>query len=164
MKIEWKNFDEDCYKILDEWLSNSDKHNLCMENKSWKQTACDIDDCLRVMDNSQFKNIMGFADDVPVVAIMFGIEQIKVLNVYDLVVNPTLRGRGVATRVIKMLLNGDRSLKLEKPYQKVIASTLPDNKNMQNLFTKLEFSNLGFDGEYFVFEKEASFANEFERE
>lgn len=153
MKIEWKKITDEQYNIINNWLSNQDRHNLCMESKDWKQTAQDIGECLRYMENAQFKNIIGYINNKPVVAVMFGIEQIGVLNLYDIVVNPSFRNLGVAKNVIKKLLHNDNSLHLIQPYQKVVSSTLPDNKKMQHLFTDLGFDNLGFDGEYVVFEK-----------
>lgn len=153
MKIDWKKISDEQYYIINEWLSKQDRHNLCMENKDWKQTAQDIGECLQYMENAQFKNIMGYINNKPVVAVMFGIEQIGVLNLYDIAVNPMFRNLGVAKTVIKQLLQNDKSLHLIQPYQKVVSSTLPDNKKMQRLFTDLGFDNLGFDGEYVVFEK-----------
>lgn len=157
MKFEWKNIDESGYKIIDEWLSKKDRHNLCMENKGWKQTADDIDECLQTMENSQFKNVLGFVNDMPVVAIMFGIEQIKVLNLYNIVVAPKFRNLGIAKNVILKLLDNDEKLNLVKDYQKVTISTLPDNQKMHKLLEELGFENLGFNGDYVVFEKERPF-------
>ena len=153
MQIEWKSIENKEYEIINSWLSSLDKHNLCMTEKNWKQTAHDIQDCLKIMDNAQFKNIIGYVNGKPVVAVMFGIEQIKVLNLYNIVVNPKFRNRGIAKGVICQLLKKDKTLKLTQPYNKVIASTLPDNVKVQQMFKDLSFQNLGFDGEYVVYEK-----------
>lgn len=160
MKIEWKTIQSKDYAILDKWLSEQDKINLCMQHKSWEQTANDIGDCLQYMDNAQFKNLVGYINGKPVVFVMFGIEQIQVLNLYNIVVNPDCRNLGVAKNVISQLLKNDVSLKLSKPYTKVISSTLPQNTAMQSLFESLGFKNLGFDGEYVVFENNAENTNE----
>ena len=148
------------YETIESWLSFQDKTNLCMQTKNWEQTASDICECLELMDNAQFKNLVGFVNDKPVVAVMFGIEQIKVLNLYNIVVNPKYRGNGIAKNVILQLVKNDESLGISKPYEKVIASTLPDNQKVQKVFQNLGFQNLGFDGEYVVFEKFVQNENE----
>ena len=160
MQIEWKNIEDIEYEIINGWLSNEDKHNLCMQDKSWKQTAIDIEDCLKIMDNAQFKNIMGYVNGKPIVAVMFGVEQIKVLNLYNIVVNPKYRDKGIAKEVINKLLKNDKGLNITQPYKKVVASTLPNNASVQHMFNSLEFQNLGFNGEYIVFEKNAIKPNE----
>ena len=58
MQIEWKNIEKENYLTLDKWLSKEDKFNLCMETKSWEQTANDINECLKYMNGSRSKNIM----------------------------------------------------------------------------------------------------------
>ena len=160
MQIEWKSIENKEYETINSWLSSLDKHNLCMTEKNWKQTAHDIEDCLKIMDNAQFKNIIGYVNGKPVVAVMFGIEQIKVLNLYNIVVNPKFRNRGIAKDVICQLLKKDKTLKLTQPYNKIIVSTLPDNVKVQQMFKDLSFQNLGFDGEYVVYEKNISKTDE----
>ena len=96
MKIEWKNIDNEEIEIINHWLSNKDKHNLCMTQKGWQQTAKDVGDCLKYMNNAEFKNIIGYINGKPAVALMFGIESIGVLNLYNIVVNPKCRNMGVA--------------------------------------------------------------------
>lgn len=160
MELIWKSIDNKEIKILNAWLTRQDKHNLCMTQKSWEQTAFDINDCLKNMDNVQFKNIMGYANGQPVVAIMFAIENTGVLNLYNIVVNPVCRNMGIAKNAIIQLLKNDSSLKLIVPYKKVKASTLPDNEEAQQLFKSLNFDNLGYNGEYVVFEKGITNINE----
>ena len=160
MQIEWKNIENNEVEIINSWLSKEDKHNLCMEEKGWKQTATDIGDCLNIMQNAEFKNIMGYVNGKPAVAVMFGVEQIEALNLYNIVVNPKCRNRGVAKEVIKQLLAKDKSLNLTKPYNKVMASVLPDNDCVIELFKNLNFNNLGFNGEYVVLEKDTIKNNE----
>ena len=77
MKIKWKTIEKADYRTIESWLGEQDKINLCMQTKNWEQTATDIGECLELMDNAQFKNLIGFINDKPVVAVMFGIEQIK---------------------------------------------------------------------------------------
>lgn len=154
MEIKWKIIEDNEIKIIDSWLTLQDKQNLCMTEKSWKQTAYDIEDCLKTMDRAQFKNIIGYINGKPAVAMMFGIEQIEALNLYNIVVNPKCRRKGVAKVSIIQLLKNDKTLKLAIPYKKVMASVLPENFQMFKVFNALEFKNLGFDGEYFIFEKD----------
>ena len=160
MKIKWKTIENIDYEAIESWLSFQDKTNLCMQSKNWEQTATDIGECLELMDNAQFKNLVGFVNNRPVVAVMFGIEQIKVLNLYNIVVNPKYRGNGIAKNVILQLVKNDESLGISKPYEKVIASTLPNNQNVQKVFQSLGFKNLGFDGEYVVFENNTQIENQ----
>ena len=160
MKIEWKNIDNNQAEIVSSWLSSRDKHNLCMKQKGWEQTAMDIGSCLNHMEGAQFKNIIGYINHKPVVAVMFGVEQIGVLNLYNIIVNPSFRNLGVAKNVIEKMLNNDKALKLTKSYQKVVISTLEDNKHMHQVLKSLGFENLGFDGEYIVFEKPVNRSSE----
>lgn len=153
MEIKWKDIENKHCKLIDKWLSESDRHNLCMQNKNWKQTANDINECLALMNDSQFKNVIGYINDIPAIALMFGIERIKTLNLYNIVVNPKFRQMGITKNVILRLLNGENDLKLVKPYNKIIVSSLPENNQIQQLLKELDFINLGFDGEYIVFEK-----------
>ena len=78
---------------------------------------------------------------------------IKGKNLYNIVVNPKCRNFGIAKTVITNLLNNDKNLCLTKQYQKVIVSALPDNVKIHHALKTLNFNNLGFDGEYIVFEK-----------
>ena len=66
MKIEWEKINNDKIEIINGWLSCEDKHNLCMEEKSWMQTANDIEECINIMPNTEFKNIMGYVNGKPV--------------------------------------------------------------------------------------------------
>lgn len=160
MQIEWKKIKNGEVEIINGWLSCEDKHNLCMEEKSWRQTANDIEECINIMPNAEFKNIMGYVNGKPAVAVMFGVEQIEALNLYNIVVNPKCRHRGVAKEVVGQLLAKDKSLNLTKPYNKVMASALPNNDCIIELFKGLNFNNLGFNGEFVVFEKNAIKTNE----
>lgn len=154
MEIEWENINNKHWQIVESWLSNEDKQNLCLTQKSWQQTAKDINECLNLMQNSQFKNIIGYVNGKPAVAIMFGIESIGVLNLYNIVINPKLRNMGIGKEVLLKLLNKDKCLNLNKPFNKVCASVLKENFCMQNALKSLNFNCLGFNGEYVVFEKQ----------
>ena len=160
MQIEWKNIEDKQIKIINSWLNDKDKVNLCMTKNNWEQTALAIEDCLKIMDNSEFKNIMGYIDDKPVVAVMFGIEHIEALNLYNIVISPACRHMGIAKKVVLQLLKNNKSLNLTKPYKKVVASILPENIDAKHLFESLNFDNLGFDDQYVVFEKNIIKTNE----
>lgn len=153
MNIQWKNIDSKDGEVINSWLSEQDKHNLCMEQKNWNQTAQDINDCFKNMHNAEFKNLIGYINNKPVVALMFGVEQIQVLNIYNIVVNPNFRNMGIAKNVVKSLLSKNKSINVTKNYNKVIASALPDNNAIQHMFKSLGFINLGYNGEYVEFEK-----------
>lgn len=154
MKITWKNISNNEVKEINSWLSGSDKHNLCMTTKTWQQTALDIEECINIMPNAQFKNVIGYVNNEPVVACMFAVEHIGALNLYNIVVNPKFRGMGIAKYVVTQLVKNNKSFNLIMPYNKVIMSALPQNTQMINLLQSLNFSNLGFNGEYVEFEKE----------
>ena len=153
MEFDWKNIGINEINILNSWLTIKDKRFLCMTEKSWEQSARDIGDCLKNMDNAQFKNIMGYVNGKPAVALMFGIESIEVLNLYNIIVNPEYRNMGIAKAAVSQLLNNDKSLNLVKKYKKVRTSVLPENNVSLNFFEKLNYNDMGFDGEYVVFEK-----------
>lgn len=153
MNILWKDIEDRQNNIINGWLSQADKYNLCMLQKSWKQTADDIYDCLKYMDNAQFKNIMGYINGEPVVALMFGIEQGEILNLYNIVVNPIFRNKGVAKNTLLKLINKDKLLNISKQYNQIIISAMPDNLCIHKLAETIGFNSLGFNGEYCVFEK-----------
>lgn len=155
MKIYWKKIDENDAKVIESWMSEADRKNLCMQEKGWAQTASDIWDCLQHMTNGQFRNCMGFdSSSCPIVAIMFGVEECgKTLNIYNILVNPRFRGKGVAKQAIADILSEDNLFKLNKTHSKIKVSTLPDNDAMRKVLKHLNFTAPKFDGEYLVYEK-----------
>lgn len=160
MEISWKKIQDDDIVEIGKWLSEEDKHNLCMTQKGWEQTAQDIENCLKLLDGGQFVNIIGYINGKPAVAVMFGIEHPAMLNLYNIVVNPKFRHFGVAKTVMTMLLKNDVGIGITKPYQKIKVSTLPGNAKMQCLLIGMGFSGKGFDGDYLVFEKVVTKTNE----
>ena len=108
------------------------------------------------MKNSEFKNLIGYYNEEPAVAVMFGIKDGTLLNLYNIVVNPKLRQLGIGKFVIKSLVEVSKNLNLKIKYSKVISSTLPANFQAQNMFESCGFTNLGFNGEYVVFEKKSN--------
>lgn len=93
-------------KIIDSWMSESDKKFLCMEEKGWGQTARDIENCLRFSKEGRLFNLFACVNNTPAVAIMMGIEESgKVLRIYNLITKPEFRNQGFATEVLKRVLN-----------------------------------------------------------
>ena len=152
MVIEWKDIKNNGNKVVESWLSDADKRNLCMVEKGWGQTATDIAECIGSMrERSQFKNMVGIIDGEPACAIMFGISR-GVLYLYNIVVNPECRGQGITGNVISQLLSRIGTFEMGDPYDKVLISIIPENKIMHRILNGLGFVNQGFDGEYDVFE------------
>lgn len=153
MKIVWKDINDE--NLIDSWLSDADKHNLCMTEKSWQQTAADISDCLKYMTNGQFKNVVGYINNQPAVAMMFGIEHSgKVLNLYNIAVNPLFRHRGIAKQAISDLLHKNQQIfGLKNTFDEIKASVTPQNTISKKLFFDSGFKSCQFDGEYLVFTK-----------
>lgn len=153
MKFVWKKIEKEEYITIEKWLSSADRHNLCMEKKSWKQTAEDIEDCLNFMDNSEFRNVMGYIGETPVIAIMLGIENEELLNIYNILVSPKYRHLGVGKNAITDIINNN-ALLLDKNFSKIKVSVVPENDKVKNFFSNLGFNASGFDGDYDVFYKQ----------
>lgn len=155
MKIYWKNIDENDAKVVESWMSEEDRKNLCMQEKGWAQTACDIGECLQYMPNGQFRNCIGFDTSArPVVAVMFGVEECgRTLNVYNIITNPRCRGKGVASQALADILSEDNVFKLNATHSRIKVCSLPQNKAIKGVLKKLDFPDPIFDGEYMVFEK-----------
>lgn len=158
MKIYWKNIDETDAKVIESWMSEEDRKNLCMQEKSWAQTASDIGECLQYMPNGQFRNCIGFGPSArPVVAVMFGVEECgRTLNVYNIITNPRCRGKGVATQALADILSEDNLFKLNKTHSKIKVCSLPQNNAIKGVLKKLDFLDPIFDGEYMVFETKST--------
>lgn len=162
MKIVWKKIGNNQEQILNSWMSNIDKQNLCLTKKSWQKTATDINECIKFMDKSQFINVMGFVNNVPVVAIMFGIEQENVLNIYDIIVNPKYRNNGIAKLLLEKFLKNDIKLELglKYNYKTISITTCQNNYKMQNLIVNLGFAMFSSDAEYLTYRKDLVNVNE----
>lgn len=157
MKLEWKNIDDSHEDIIQSWLTDDDKTNLCLNDKSWNYVANDIYRYLKLMHNYQFRNVIGHVDGEPVVAIMCGVEDFgNVLNIYDIVTNPKFRGKNIAKYVVTDIAQDNNGLDLVKTYRTIRASCVPNNTVAENLFKRLDFDYIGFDGEYNVYEKQLS--------
>lgn len=126
MELRWKNF-RDYHEILvNNWASDKDKKSLCMEKKSWKETADDIEDCLKYATNGQFRNVVGYNEiGEPVVAVMFGTEfSGEVLKIYNILVNPLYRGKGIAKQTIKTIASKENVFRLNQTYNKLSVPVL----------------------------------------
>lgn len=167
MKIEWKEIKNNDEQIINAWLSEADKHNLCMSNKSWQETANDISVCLKDMKNGQFKNVIGYINNQPAIAMMFGVEHSgEILNLYNIVVNPIFRHEGVAKQALSSLIyNCEKEFGLKQTYKQIKASVVPKNTISKNLFFGSGFTSCQFDGEYLVYTKyfQKNYENDFSK-
>lgn len=154
MKIEWKNMGTEDEEEINSWLSQEDKKMLCMEGKSWQETANDIEDCLNLMKDSQFRNVVGYIKNKPVCALMFGVEfSGEILRIYNIVVNPNYRGIGIGKEAIKDVLLEENVFDLNKTYFKITTSVFPENKNSIKLFNSLNFEFYCQNDAYWDFSK-----------
>ena len=150
--IKWKNMTPEEEFRLRTWQSADDKKMLCMQ-ESWGKTAGIIEGCLKYMPNSQFRNCIGFYKDEPVCAIMFGVENGKVLKIYELLVRPKFRWLGIGKQAIIDVLSEENKFKLSKTYDKVLGYVLPENLYAMKLLQKLGFTRekKGSDDKYYEF-------------
>lgn len=159
----WKNVDNQSNNVINSWMSQRDKHFLCMENKTWKETAEDISDCLNFMPKSQFKNIIGEINNKPALAIMLGVEDFgATLNIYNILVNPEFRNKGIITKILSDLNKNKNIFDLKQTYNQIKMSVLPENKIMQSVLKKSKFCDFDFDEKYLVFTKQINKNNQIE--
>ncbi len=155
MKLVWKNSSLQENNLVMEWLSADDRQMLCMKDKDWNDTAKDIEECLRYADYGQFKNLIGYLDAKPAVAVMLGVENSgEVLHIYNIAVNPSQRKKGIAYKAVKEILQNPEKFDLRKTYHIIKASILPENKASLKLFNKAGLSNLINEDEYIVASKD----------
>lgn len=147
MELRWKNF-RDYHEILvNNWASDKDKKSLCMEKKTWKETADDINDCLKYAKNGQFRNVVGYLRGEPVVAVMFGTEfSGEVLKIYNILVNPKFRSQGIAKETIKTISSCENIFRLNQTYNKLSVSVLSIwskfGRGLMNMgFNSVEYHN-----------------------
>ena len=125
MELRWKNFQNYHEIMVDNWASYKDKKNLCMEEKTWKETADDIEECLNLAQNGQFRNVVGYLGNEPVVAVMFGTEfSGQVLKIYNILVNPLYRRKGIAKQTIKTIASKENVFRLIQTYSKLSVPVL----------------------------------------
>ena len=153
MNIIWKEISD--ASMIDSWMSERDKTNLCMREKNWQETAYDIADCLKFMKKSAFVNKLGYIDGEPAVAIMFGIENKGTnLNLYNIIVAPKFRNKGVCKSTIKALLSASPKLCPSPSASQMTVSALPENEAISHIMAELHFSPMGMGDEFNVFKKD----------
>lgn len=159
MKIMWRNFSQNDQKRIDMWLSNRERKFLCMQDKNWVETSREINDCLKYATDGQFRDVIGYVNNIPVVAMMFGVESSgKVLKLYNIAVAPDFRGHGVATQAIMDFVRADKIFAIDKTYSKIETAIYPDNLGIAKVLLKTGFqfkSKTLIDGEFLKFEKPA---------
>lgn len=138
LKIKWENCNKESNKEIESWISCQDRYFLCLENKTWGSSASEIEECLKYCTNGQFRNVVGFINNKPVVAAIFGVEfSGKVLRLYELIVNPKYRDMGIGKLALKDILGNDNIFNLKKTYNKFNVSILPQNKTSLRLFSSV---------------------------
>lgn len=152
MNIEWRKINDKDEKILKSWLNETDRKMLCMQDKSWQQTAKDIEDCLKYMPDSQFRNAIGFCNGNPVCAIMFGVELSgRVLRIYNLLVNPACRCQGIGKQAIRDVFSKENKFCLKRTFSKVVGAVYPENFSSIRLCNSVGLSDKSKNDEYIDF-------------
>ena len=160
MKIQWKNIEKSDQNMIESWMSESDRHNICMEEQDWATTARGIYECLKDMRNGKFYEVMGYVDSCPAVALMLGVEESgKALNLYNIIVNPLFRGRGIASQAISEVLGDQNALSINKTYSQIKVFTRPQNKTMKKILLAQGFSTPIQDGEFLFYKKDLTKKN-----
>lgn len=151
MEITWKKITNEDEEKIDSWQSTLDKHYLCMTQKNWATTSRDIAACIDLMRNGQFRNVIGFVNGKPAVAVMFGVEESgNVLNIYNIIVNPKIRERGVGSQAIKDVLFSN-SFNLKRTYSLVKATVFKSNYSAKKLFLSNGLKQVQTSGQFVVF-------------
>ena len=152
MEIIWEEIHD--ASMIDAWMSERDKTNLCMQKKNWQETAFDIEECLKFMKKSAFVNKLGYIEGEPALAIMFGIENKgTILNLYNIIVAPRFRNQGICKKTLKMLLSDNSKLNIPSSVQQITVSALPENDAISHIMAELNFSPMGKNDEFNVFKK-----------
>ena len=160
MKISWKNVEKSDQCMIESWMSESDRHNLCMEEQDWATTARGIYECLKDMRNGKFYEVLGYVDSHPAVALMLGVEESgNALNLYNIIVNPRFRGRGIGAKAISEVLGDENVLSIKKAYSQIKVYTRPENQVMKKILLSQGFSALIEDGEFLFHKKDLSKKN-----
>ena len=140
MKISWKKVDKNDQILIESWMSNIDRHNLCMEKQDWATTARGINECLKDMKNGEFFELLGFVGSKPAVAMMLGIEESgNALNLYNIILNPLFRGQGIGSQAIAEVFGNENAMFLKKTYSQIKVYTLPENQAMKKFFFRKVF-------------------------
>ena len=160
MKIQWKNIENNHYCMIEGWMSKDDRHSLCMEEQDWATTARGIYECLKDMRNGKFYEVLGYVDSRPAVALMLGVEESgNALNLYNIIVNPRFRRRGIGSKAIAEVLGDENALSIKKTYSQIKVFTRPDNKSMKKILLAQGFSTPIPDGEFLLYKKDLTKKN-----
>lgn len=160
MKISWKNVEKSDQCMIESWMSESDRHNLCMEEQDWATTARGIYECLKDMRNGKFYEVLGYVDSHPAVALMLGVEESgNALNLYNIIVNPRFRGRGIGAKAISEVLGDENVLSIKKAYSQIKVYTRPENQVMKKILLAQGFSTPIEDGEFLFYKKDLAKKN-----
>lgn len=160
MKISWKNVEISDQCMIESWMSESDRHNLCMDEQDWATTARGIYECLKNMRNGKFYEVLGYVDSHPAVALMLGVEESgNALNLYNIIVNPRFRGRGIGTQAISEVLGDENVLSIKKAYSRIKVYTRPENQVMKKILLSQGFSTPIKDGEFLFYKKDLAKKN-----
>ena len=146
--------------MIESWMSESDRHNLCMEEQDWATTARGIYECLKDMRNGKFYEVLGYVDSHPAVALMLGVEESgNALNLYNIIVNPRFRGRGIGAKAISEVLGDENVLSIKKAYSQIKVYTRPENQVMKKILLSQGFSAPIEDGEFLFHKKDLAKKN-----
>lgn len=156
MELKWRKIVDRDENIIKSWLSQNDKKMLCMEQKSWQQTAKDIEDCLKFMPDSQFRNAIAYCGETPVCAMMVGVEYSgKVLRIFNPLVNPNCRCQGIGKQAIRQAIRDVFSHKnkfnLNRTFSKVVGAVYPKNETSIKLCRSAGLSDESKNDEYIDF-------------
>lgn len=155
MKISWKKVDKNDQILIESWMSNIDRHNLCMEQQDWATTARGINECLKDMKNGEFFELLGFVGSKPAVAMMLGIEESgNALNLYNIILNPLFRGHGIGSQAIAEVFGNENAMFLKKAYSQIKVYTLPENQAMKKILLSQGFSAPTQDGDFLFYKKD----------
>ena len=142
MKIEWKNCTSEYEKLIEKSINDIDRRMLCLEEKNWFDTARDIEENVLLGKNGQFRNVVGIVNNEPVVFVMFGTEfSGRELRIYNILVVPSKRGKGIGKQAIKDIMDDRNIFGLEKTYDRIVTSVFLDNDPSYDMFVE---SGLGF--------------------
>lgn len=160
MKISWKNVEKSDQCMIESWMSESDRHNLCMDEQDWATTARGIYECLKNMRNGKFYEVLGYVHSHPAVALMLGVEESgNALNLYNIIVNPRFRGCGIGSKAIAEILSDENALSIKKTYSQIKVYTRPENKVMKKILLSQGFSTPIEDGEFLFYKKDLAKKN-----
>ena len=107
------------------------------------------------MKNGQFRECLGYVGSQPAVALMLGVEESgNALNLYNIIVNPRFRGRGIGTQAIADILGDQNPFMLNKTYSQFKVFTKPENQVMKKILLSSGFSAPTQDGELLLYKKE----------